>query len=1021
MLMRKQTAVSSVHLPAIHQTLHGAFTRATAIFDFSWFGISKWEASTIDPQQSLLLHTIWECLHNAGHSSIDQIRGSSIGVFIGVSSSDARVLGQMREPLPPGTSFVSSIAANRISYTFDFTGPSVAIDTACAASLSALHAACTSLKLGECHAALVGGVNALLDPNGTILLANMGMLSLDGKCRVFDAEANGYVRGEGCGVVLLKRLSEAEKDGSRILAVIKSTATNHNGASATLTSPNGAAQQRLLEESLKLASLRPEDISYIEAHGTGTKMGDPIEVDAIREVFGAQNWDEKDATNVCRKQPLVLGSVKANIGHLETGAGIAGLIKTILVLEHTRVPGNPNLEELNPSFCFSASQISIPKDSVKLEECSNKSSSLLYAGVNSFGFGGTNATAILQQYSRLPHMANVKCSLLFTSLGSYGETLNSGLLAVVELLNSTLLPFKEAYDATLVALNKALKTFASNPKQQKRLDSASVLQHPAVCEFILHYSIATTLQSYGAKINLAGSTSLPGELAMLVLSDILVLSDAMRLLLMGLAPGKCNVQQTPGSFVEQPAIPLISHILGKVCKPGDLPRDYLAQVVTQLQRGELQKGNQEKRVEESISHIQSFKPTLCILVQHSGAPKSSQVKNDAVFLDLQNSVDLMEQLREKFLLVRQLSDDLAIETCSERPSKKVLMPKFYERYPMRAVLDKVPVSSESQPHEPNLPVERETGDPEETKTNAGSEVVHHNGDESGYLTQTASLESMMDQPPTPANTPVKASLPLFQLNGPAFVQMKSKITSELLEVVKTDLDDPSMPVEKAAGTNIFALGLDSLNLMEMRDYMTQSYGSSMGYAELIELETIQAMAEAILKANPTLLLAEKQPEALVTHSDSNKTTTKVTSKTSPYPLLTKQGYYTIPSAEDLTKRSLKQLECVEGFTVGRRECGKIMFLGNTNIAGLDLDNLVSIEPLDITVRRSSDQPHSKNLNKPALVFFENVLPPKKSGAATVAAHTTALRKFCDSLSMPAQFVYYDAGSGEFVMKVDHFY
>ena len=662
----------------------------------------------MDPQQTLLLHTAWECLQNAGYSSLDAIRGSDIGVFVGGTSSDARVLGQSREPLPPGTSYVSAMVANRISHAFDLKGPSVAIDTACAASpLSALHAACSSLKMGECSAALVGGVNAFLDANGTLPLANMGMLSLDGVCRVFDAKANGYVRGEGGGVVLLKRLSDAEKDDSRILAVIKSVVSNHNGTSATPMSPNCLAQQRLLTESLKRANLVAEDLCYIEAHATGTKLGDPIELDAIQKAFfPAENSFERNA-------PLVLGSVKANIGHLETGAGIAGLIKTVLVLEHAKAPGNACLQNLNPAFSFDKSHIIIPRDAVNLEgycerEC-DQGGTLLCAGVNSFGFAGSNANAILQQYtrssvnailqqySRLPHLAKTRCSLLFTYSG---RSRCKQLQQVIDFFNSTFEVFNQAHSSCMDALERATTTQIGAAKFT--LDRDWFLHVPEVMPFFIHYGVAKLLQSQGAKISLVGGTSLSGEMVALVLSGVIVVSDAMRLLLMGLAPRKFK-PVTGNTLLQQPKIPVFSHILGRVCRPTELP-DYMRQLISSIQEGKPQESNEE-RVAETVSSIDAdFKPLLCLSdtlgddakssttvlhLFHSSLFTNTPGNSNADTVPLLNTSLLMEHLREKFLQLRQTSDDLALKSCTDKPSKDVMVPKFYEHYPLRALVDGV--------------------------------------------------------------------------------------------------------------------------------------------------------------------------------------------------------------------------------------------------------------------------------------------------------------------------------------------
>ena len=852
----------------------------------------------MDPQQTLLLHTAWECLQNTGYSSLDAIRGSDIGVFVGATSSDARVLGQSREPLPPGTSFVSAMVANRISHAFDLKGPSVAIDTACAASLSALHAACSSLNRGECSAALVGGVNAILDANGTLLLANMGMLSPDGTCRVFDAKANGYVRGEGGGVVLLKRLSDAEQDDSRILAVIKSVVSNHNGTSATPMSPNCLAQQRLLTESLKRANLVAEDVCYIEAHGTGMKLGDPIELDAIQKAFfPAEKSSERNA-------PLVLGSVKANIGHLETGAGIAGLIKTVLVLEHAKAPGNACLQDLNPAFSFDTSHISIPRDAVNLEgyrewEC-DRDGTLLCAGVNSFGFGGSNANAILQQYSRLPHLAKTTCSLLFTY---HGTSRYKQLEEAMDLFNSTFEVFNHAHSSCMDALERATKQIGA---AKLTLDRDSFLHVPEVLTFFIHYGVAKLLQSQGAKISLVGGTSLCGEMVALVLSGVIVVSDAMRLLLMGLAPSKFSVQPVTGNtLLQQPEIPVFSHILGRVCRPTELPDDYMRQLISSIQEGKLQVSN-EDRVAERVSSIDvDFKPLLCLSdtlgddtetsttvlhLFHSSLFTNTPGNSNTDTVPLLNTSLLMEHLREKFLQLRQTSDNLALKSCTDKPSKDVMVPKFYEHYPLRALVDGVTA--------PTSTYERNRLDSDAsskvTLSQPCSGAHSRVSIDSGYIAHTPSGESLTPQT-SATNSPQKAAASL------------SDIRASLVEIAFRELGE-DIPI-----------GIDA----------------------------IEQMARKIMEEEPKRQLT---PKAL-------------------YPVLTKENYYTVPSIKGLCS---EQLSRVENFTVGRKGCGKIIYPGKTDITGLDLDDLVHIEPLYVEVRKASNQPSSVNLNRAALVLFEGV-------------------------------------------------
>jgi acyl transferase domain-containing protein/acyl-CoA synthetase (AMP-forming)/AMP-acid ligase II/pimeloyl-ACP methyl ester carboxylesterase len=364
----------------------GGFLENVDQFDPQFFGITPRETQRMDPQQRLLLEVSWEALENAGIAS-EQLTGSATGVFIGISSSDYSQL-QLHYGTEidayAGTGNAHSIAANRLSYSLDLRGPSLTLDTACSSSLVAVHLACQSLKQGECQVAIAGGVNLMLSPELTETFSLAGMMAANGRCKTFDAEADGYVRGEGCGVIILKRLEDARRDRDNILAVIKGSAINQDGKSNGLTAPNGLAQQAVIRQALINAGVQAKDISYVEAHGTGTKLGDPIEVNSLKNVL-MQGRKEN--------QTCYLGSVKTNIGHLEAAAGIAGLIKTVLCLQNQIIPANLHFNKLNPHINLDQTPIHIPND---LQSWQPEDKPRL-AGVSSFGFGGTNAHVILQE------------------------------------------------------------------------------------------------------------------------------------------------------------------------------------------------------------------------------------------------------------------------------------------------------------------------------------------------------------------------------------------------------------------------------------------------------------------------------------------------------------------------------------------------------------------------------------------------------------------------------------------------
>ncbi len=375
---------------------HGAFLEWIDEFDAGFFGISPREACSVDPQQRLLLEVSWEALESAGEVPGDRSAPGDrrTGVFVGISSSDygVRILRGGR-PADIDVYFNAgnalNAAAGRLSYALGLRGPSLAVDTACSSSLVALHLACASLRNGECDRALAGGVNALLAPESMVGLCRARMVSPYGRCRTFDARADGYVRGEGCGVVVLKRLSAALREGDEILAVIRGSAVNQDGASGGLTVPNGLAQQQLLWQALAVAGLAPGEVSLVETHGTGTSLGDPIEVSALGAVFG------KDRDH---GSPLVLGAVKTNIGHLESAAGIAGVLKVVLALRHQEIPPNLHFESPNPHIPWSELPVVVPTRPTPWPANGRPR----VAGVSSFGFTGTNAHVLLAEAPRSP-------------------------------------------------------------------------------------------------------------------------------------------------------------------------------------------------------------------------------------------------------------------------------------------------------------------------------------------------------------------------------------------------------------------------------------------------------------------------------------------------------------------------------------------------------------------------------------------------------------------------------------------
>jgi microcystin synthetase protein McyG len=376
-------------VPGKMATRWGAFLDDVSGFDAPFFGIAPREAAGMDPQQRLLLELAWEALERAGLDA-ERLAGSATGVFVGISGSDYGQLmlaaGQSVIDAYSASGAAHSVAAGRISFVLGLHGPCFPIDTACSSSLVAVHQAVQSLRAGECRAALAGGVNLIISPDTTIALSKVHMMAPDGRCKAFDARADGFVRGEGGALLLLKRLSDAQADGDPIVAVIRGSAINQDGRSNGLTAPNGPAQEAVILGALKNGGVRPEQVGYVEAHGTGTSLGDPIEVQAVAAALGAG-----------RASPVVLGSVKANIGHLESAAGIAGLVKLVLALRHREIPPQIHVQSLNPHIPWEQLPVEVPTTQRAWE-----SNGPRIGGVSSFGFSGTNAHVVIEEAPPAP-------------------------------------------------------------------------------------------------------------------------------------------------------------------------------------------------------------------------------------------------------------------------------------------------------------------------------------------------------------------------------------------------------------------------------------------------------------------------------------------------------------------------------------------------------------------------------------------------------------------------------------------
>lgn len=382
--------------PELSPFLKGGFIEDIECFDARFFGISPREAQLMDPQQRILLQCVWHAIENAGYCA-SELSGSKTAVLVGASNFDYHeLLCQQQDSIEPhlGTGVSHAVLANRISYLLNFKGTSESIDTACSSSLVAINRAVEVLRAGKCDLAIAGGVNAITSLTSYIVFSRAGMLSKTGECSPFDERANGYVRGEGAGLLLLKPLAKAERDGDHIYAVIKGSAVGHGGHTNSLTAPAPEAQAEVILAACADAQVSPATLGYIEAHGTGTTLGDPIEINGLKKVFATVEVD----------RDCYVGSVKSNIGHLEAAAGVGGILKTILALQKGLIPANANFANLNKYIRLDNSPLRIASEQVlwKRQKTATGKEQPRRAGVSSFGFGGTNAHVVLEEYLARP-------------------------------------------------------------------------------------------------------------------------------------------------------------------------------------------------------------------------------------------------------------------------------------------------------------------------------------------------------------------------------------------------------------------------------------------------------------------------------------------------------------------------------------------------------------------------------------------------------------------------------------------
>jgi 3-oxoacyl-(acyl-carrier-protein) synthase/malonyl CoA-acyl carrier protein transacylase len=510
---------------------HGCFVKDVDAFDPAFFGINKDEVRNMDPNQRILLETVTRALYDSGKTK-EELSGSNTGVWVGMSNSDYQdVPGagfKESKSVYGATGGAASVAAGRVSYLLGLNGPSLVVDTACSSSLVAMNQASVALQRGQCEEAVVAGINLMLAPWISVAYARAGMTSPDGKCHTFDEAANGYCRGEGCGAVVLKRLSKALEDGDGIYAILRGSAVLQDGKSASLTAPNGLAQEQLLRAALKDAKVDPREVSYVEAHGTGTKLGDPIEVDALATVYGR---DRPAAA------PLLVSSVKANVGHLEAAAGMAGLFSVIMALNHGFAPPNGQLQTVNSMVAAAVGDAAIQFPTQSSALCRTQQDRMLIAGLSSFGYSGTIAHVVVEEppfNQRRPVVPHPACFVnpdanMWQFTGQGGLAIDAGreLYERSAVYRAAL----ERCDAVIVDLLGVSASQLLYPdddflEQAEEMLSTTVFAQPLLV--VLQYCTAKEWASKGLVPSVVLGHSL-GEYTASVIAGVMTIEDCLRI------------------------------------------------------------------------------------------------------------------------------------------------------------------------------------------------------------------------------------------------------------------------------------------------------------------------------------------------------------------------------------------------------------------------------------------------------------------------------------------------------------
>ena len=1032
LLMSKSDTSVTINTTGDSGNVSGCFTSSADVFDYNWFGMSEEKAIRLDPNHSLLLHTVNSALVNSGYNVTSPLT-KPVGVFIGISGHEHAIKEGLARSQYSMETLPTAMAANMISYHFGLTGPSCTVDTTCSSSLTALTMASNSLKLGECEAAIVAAVNIMLIPEVT----KMNKLATGVKCKPFDTNGQGYVRGEGCGAIVLKLTTKARRDGNRLLCNVLSCVANNSGhSSAMFTVPSTTSEVDLLHQGLKASFLKPSDVAFIEAHAVGNPIADIIEAESISTVYSKEDNGK-----------IYVTSTKGNIGHLEAAAGMAGLMKVILSLEHSTLPPTINVESPHPMLPPS---IAVPTEQVQLVQSRSAegTSRLLSGGITTFSLGGSGAHALVQQAGALPNMKRTTVGVIVAL-----ETVTPPRTVMFENAFRELRVLCEFLDAENEVYSKIVTFYGQ--KILPKLDSI----HPVLLEFIFIHSVLRTLVANGITFSFISAIGPLSEVLAAVHANVLSLRDGIAVILSKTNPDLQAEEFKRSVYSQPPTVPFFSPSHHLLFGSGEMSTMY----TSTLMKAVWEQPDIQVSMEDILLVTSHLKPAVTII---AGSNKNYMTETGVHVFSLAN-VPTVHRLRHALLEIRY-DHDSQMNLTQRGPSETTLMPRIYERFPLRqAIKSALQGSNEFPQMSPSSPMPCPRRRSSSIYSDLATKILASSSSESSnnsitdvtlnmskherllFLTELVCItaQEVLDLDVLNMSISEKQDLGELGMSKEAtgeFLDLLLKRTgvkltlnsmnnvtpaslSEMIlkqmypgvserhkdegfhgrsggnwsDTIKASLYEylrnkyPNLPpIEETVNQNVFALGIESLVLTQVCAHIQDVYHFQVTMSQMAELGTLEAVAATI--ANQ---MEEKQ--------------------VSVYPKLSKDDYSLSPPMPKLLQMNPSDLRKVPNFSVTREGVGKIEFIGYSDLTGVNLDETVIIDEGEVTVYPSGMPvpPHGCGLNRPAIVTFKSIRP-RKNTFEGYDRMERRLKKNCEEKKLT--FIAYDFASGDFMFKVNGF-